>query len=103
AGADALELNIFYVPVNRGEKPRSIEQIYFDVLDKVKKTVSIPVAVKIGMYHSNIIGMVDQFKANGAKAVVMFNRFYEPDIDLNVLKMTAAEVFSSPSEMRHTL
>lgn len=103
AGADALELNIFYVPVRRHEESDTIEHIYLDVLEKVKKVVSIPVSVKIGLYHSNIVGMVDKLKANGAKGVVMFNRFYEPDIDLNKLELTSSEVFSSPVEIRHTL
>ncbi len=103
AGADALELNIFYVSVDRREKPGVVEQLYIDVLEKVKKEVSIPVSVKIGLYHSNIIGMVDKLKANGAKGVVMFNRFYEPDIDLDKLELTSSEVFSSPVEIRHTL
>jgi dihydroorotate dehydrogenase (fumarate) len=103
AGADALELNIFYVPVDRHEKPGVIEQLYVDVLEKVKKEISIPVSVKIGLYHSNIIGMVDKLKANGAKGVVMFNRFYEPDINLEKLELTSSEVFSSPVEIRHTL
>lgn len=103
AGADALELNIFYVPVDRHEKPGVVEQLYIDVLEKVKKEVSIPVSVKIGLYHSNIIGMVDKLKANGAKGVVMFNRFYEPDINLDKLELTSSEIFSSPVEIRHTL
>lgn len=103
AGADALELNIFYVPVDRHEKPGVVEQLYLDVLEKVKKEVSIPVSVKIGLYHSNIIGMVDKLKAGGAKGVVMFNRFYEPDIDLDKLELTSSEIFSSPVEIRHTL
>ena len=103
AGADALELNIFYVPVNRREESLSIEHIYQEVLDKVKKVVSVPVSVKIGLYHSNIVAMVDKLKASGAKGVVMFNRFYEPDIDLDKLELTAAEIFSTPAEMRHTL
>lgn len=103
AGADALELNIFYVPVDRREAPDAIEQLYSDVLQKVRKEVSIPVSVKFGLFHSNIIGMVDKLKANGAKGVVMFNRFYEPDIDLEKLELTSSEVFSSPTDIRHTL
>ena len=71
AGADALELNIFYIPTDRHEKPGVVEQLYIDVLRKVKMQVSIPVAVKFGIYHSNIIGMADKLKANGASAVVM--------------------------------
>jgi dihydroorotate dehydrogenase (fumarate) len=103
AGADALELNIFYVPVNRREDSLSIEHLYLEVLEKVRKVVTIPVSVKIGLYLSNIVAMVDKLKAAGAKGVVMFNRFYEPDINLDTLELTAAEIFSSPVEIRHTL
>ncbi|SHF22066.1 dihydroorotate dehydrogenase (fumarate) [Mariniphaga anaerophila] len=103
AGADALELNIFYLPVDKHEEAGAVEQLYLNVLEKVRKEVSIPVSVKIGLYHSNIVGMVDKLKAGGAKGVVMFNRFYEPDIDLEKLELTSSEVFSSPEEIRHTL
>jgi dihydroorotate dehydrogenase (fumarate) len=103
AGADALELNIFYVPVDRREDSDAIEKLYYNVLGKVRKQVTIPVSVKIGLYHSNIISMVDKLKAFGAKGVVMFNRFYEPDIDLDKLVLTSSKVFSSPDEIRHTL
>lgn len=103
AGADAIELNIFYVPTDRNEKPGMVEQLYVDVLEKVKKEVSIPVSVKFGIYHSNIIGMADKLKANGAKGIVMFNRFYEPDINLETLELSSSEVFSSPNDIRRTL
>jgi len=103
AGADAIELNIFYVPTDRNEKPGLVEQMYIDVLKKVKSEVSIPVAVKFGLNHSNIIGMADKLQANGASGIVMFNRFYEPDIDLDKLELTASEVFSSPSDIRRSL
>ena len=103
AGADALELNIFYVPTDRNEKPGVVEQLYLDVLKKVRNEVSIPVAVKFGLNHSNIIGMADKMQSNGAAGVVMFNRFYEPDIDLEKLELTSSEVFSSPSDIRRSL
>jgi dihydroorotate dehydrogenase (fumarate) len=103
AGADALELNIFYVPTSRHEKPGVVEQLYIDVLKKVKMQVSIPVAVKFGIYHSNILGMAEKLKANGAKGIVMFNRFYEPDINVETLELTSSEVFSSPSDIRRSL
>ncbi len=103
AGADALELNIFYVPIDRTERPGMAEQLYLDVLKKVKMQVSIPVAVKFGVHHSNIIGMADKLMAHGANSIVMFNRFYEPDIDLDKLELTASEVFSSPHDIRRTL
>lgn len=103
AGADAIELNIFYVPTDRNEKPGEVEQLYVDVLKKVKSEVSIPVSVKFGLYHSNIVGMADKLLANGASGIVMFNRFYEPDIDLEKLELTSSEVFSSPADVRKTL
>ncbi|MEN8116293.1 MAG: dihydroorotate dehydrogenase-like protein [Bacteroidota bacterium] len=103
AGADALELNIFHVPTDRNEKPGMVEQLYIDVLKKVKSEVSIPVSVKIGLNHSNLIGMADKLKANGAAGVIMFNRFYEPDIDLETLELTSSEVFSVPSDLRRSL
>ena len=103
AGADALELNIFYVPVDRYERPGIVEQLYFDVLKKVRLEVSIPVSVKFGVHHSNIIGMAEKMKGNGASGIVMFNRFYEPDINLETLEITSSEVFSSPSDIRRTL
>lgn len=103
AGADALELNIFYVPTDRNERPGLVEQLYLDVLGKVKKEVSIPVSVKVGVHHSNIIGMADKLKANGAAGIVMFNRFYEPDINLNTLELISSEVFSTPADIRRTL
>lgn len=103
AGADAIELNIFYVPTDRNEKPAILEQLYVDVLQKVKHKVSIPVSVKFGLNHSNIICMADKLKANGAAGIVMFNRFYEPDINLETLELTSSEVFSSPSDLRRSL
>lgn len=103
AGADGLELNIFYVPVKRNESPDEIEQLYMNVLEKVKKNISIPVSVKFGLHHSNIIGMANKMKAAGASGIVMFNRFYEPDIDLDKMELTSSEVFSSPNDIRHTL
>jgi dihydroorotate dehydrogenase (fumarate) len=103
AGADAIELNIFYIPSSRHEKPGVVEQLYIDVLKKVKSQVSIPVSVKFGVYHSNILGMAEKLKASGASGIVMFNRFYEPDINIETLELTACEIFSSPSDIRKSL
>ena len=103
AGADALELNLFIVPTDRKQSGAEIEQLYVDVLAKVKREVSIPVGVKIGSYFSNLINMIEKLMANGAASVTMFNRFYEPDINLDKLELSASEVFSSPAEMSRTL
>ncbi len=103
AGADAIELNVFYLPANRNTQPGEIEQMYLTILEKIKEEVKIPVAIKIGMYFTNIVAMTDKLKASGANAVVLFNRFYEPDINLKTLEIVASEVFSSPADLRRSL
>lgn len=102
AGADALELNIFILPVDDRE-PARIEKKYFEVLDQVKAKTRLPLIVKISPYFTNLIYMVHQFYAHGAKAVVLFNRLYEPDIDLATDHVTSHDVFSNPAELRQTL
>jgi dihydroorotate dehydrogenase (fumarate) len=89
AGADALELNIFILPVD-GENPVRIEERYFDILAKVRQATSIPLIAKISPYFSNLIYMVNQFHAIGLQGVVLFNRLYEPDIDLKEMKVTSS-------------
>lgn len=103
AGADALELNIFYVPTDRNESSADIEQLYIDILKKVKSVVSIPVSVKIGFYFTNVLSLAQRLMANGAAGVTLFNRFYEPDINIDTLEITASEVFSSPADIRRSL
>jgi dihydroorotate dehydrogenase (fumarate) len=103
AGADALELNAFYLPTSRHDDPLKLEQMYIDHLQKIVREVSIPVSVKIGYYHSNIIAQTDKLKSAGASGIVMFNRFYEPDINLEKLEFTSAEIFSNPAEFQRTL
>jgi dihydroorotate dehydrogenase (fumarate) len=102
AGADGLELNVFILPVD-GEQPERIEKSYFDILQKVRQTISIPLVAKISPYFSNLIYMIHQFHAIGLQGVVLFNRLYEPDIDIQDMKITAAEVFSSPTDLRQSL
>lgn len=103
AGADALELNIFFVPTKRNESSGQTEKLYTDILRAVKKEIRIPVSVKIGFYFTNLIAMAENLAANGAGAITMFNRFYEPDIDIEKLELTASEVFSAPSDISRTL
>ena len=91
------------MPNDRNERPGMVEQLYLDILNKVKNQVTIPVAVKFGLHHSNIIGMADKLKSNGADGIVMFNRFYEPDIDLEKLELSSSEVFSSQNDLRRSL
>lgn len=103
AGADAIELNVFYLPVDRQQSSAEVEKIYTDILRSVVASTKVPVAVKLGSHFTNIIGMAEKLKANGAKGLVLFNRFYEPDINLDKLEMGASDVFSSPVELRHAL
>jgi len=103
AGADALELNIYPIPTDKNKDSKYYESVYFDIVKNIKSIVSIPVAVKIGRTFANIINVADQLDAFGANAVVLFNRFYEPDIDIENIKLTSASIFSSPGEIRTNL
>jgi len=103
AGADALELNIYLMPVDRSKEGRDIEKEYLEIVKKVVKKTNLPVSVKLSNQFTNIIRIVDEIKGNGAKGVVLFNRLYEPDIDIEKLEMTTSNVFSSESDIRFTL
>ena len=103
AGADALELNIHIVVSDRKMKSSDVEQKYLNIIKKVKKKINIPIAAKIGYHFTNIGHMVDRLYAYGAEGVVLFNRFYEPDIDIDEMKFTGAEIFSNPSDIRNSL
>jgi dihydroorotate dehydrogenase (fumarate) len=103
AGADALEINVFFLPVDRKKSAAESEKIYLDLIEKLKKTIRIPLSVKIGFRFSNILNLIDQFYLRGVAGVVMFNRFYEPDIDLKKIDIIAAPVFSSDIEQRYVL
>ncbi len=103
AGADAIELNIFIVPNDKNTSAETYEKQYLSILKAVKKEVAIPVAIKLGMYFTNLLSVADQLNANNVDGLVLFNRFYEPDIDIHNLKITSCEVLSSPNDMRKSL
>jgi len=103
AGADAIELNIHIVVSDRNISSADIEKKYLDIVRKVKQKTKIPIAAKIGYHFSNIGNIVDNIYAQGANGVVLFNRFYEPDIDIDSMKFISSEVFSNPSDIRHSL
>lgn len=100
AGADAIELNIYNVPTNFNQSGIEIEQSYLDILKAVKADVNIPIALKISPFFSNMANMAKQFADNGADALVLFNRFYQPDIDLEQLEVTPNILLSTPQAMR---
>lgn len=100
AGADALELNIYYVSTDLDASGTSVEERYLDVVRAVKSQVSIPVAVKVGPYFSSFAHMASRFAKAGADGLVLFNRFYQPDFDLEQLRVTPNLVLSSRHELR---
>jgi dihydroorotate dehydrogenase (fumarate) len=103
AGADAIELNVFIVPNDRNMSSTEYENLYFKIFNAVKKEVNIPISMKIGMYFTNLLSFANRLNADGADALVLFNRFYEPDIDIEKMKITSAEVLSSASDIRRSL
>jgi len=103
AGADAIELNVFFLPMNKEKPSQEYEKVYFDLLEGIRKKMSIPVIIKLGYHFSNLTYLVNQLYFRKADGVVLFNRFYEPDININDLKATSSEVFSSPADIRNSL
>jgi dihydroorotate dehydrogenase (fumarate) len=100
AGADALELNIYYVPTDMNLTGAQVEQTYLDILRSVKSVVNIPVAIKLSPFFSNMANMAKQLTEAGADALVLFNRFYQPDIDLEALEVKPNVLLSTPQAMR---
>ena len=100
AGADALELNIYYVPTDLDIPGGEIEQNYLDILKAVKSEINIPVAIKLSPYFSNIANMTKRLGEAGADGLVLFNRFYQPDIDLNNLEVYPNVLLSTPQSLR---
>ncbi|MBI5009774.1 MAG: diguanylate cyclase, partial [Bacteroidia bacterium] len=103
SGADALEINVFLMPTDRKKSAAESEKVYFDLIENLNKIVKIPIAFKIGPRFSNILYMLDQFYMRGIKGAVMFNRFYEPDIDVDKLEFIPASIFSTAEERRYVL
>jgi len=100
AGADALELNIYFVATEMERNPQDVEQTYIDILQAVKRVTRIPVAVKLSPYFSNLAHMARRLDQAGADGLVLFNRFYQPDIDLETLEVQPNVLLSTPQAMR---
>jgi dihydroorotate dehydrogenase (fumarate) len=100
AGADALELNIYSIPTDLDLSGAEVEAQYLEILRQVKAQVSIPVAVKLSPYFSNTANMAKQLCAAGADALVLFNRFYQPDIDIEALEVRPQLLLSTPQALR---
>ncbi len=100
AGAHALELNVYYIPTRADLPSREVEGVYANVLGAVKASVSIPVAMKLSPFFSNLANLAACLDKNGADALVLFNRFYQPDIDPTALEVTLDVDLSTSAESR---
>lgn len=99
AGADAIELNVYFVPADPRSSADDVEKLYIDLVTEVRRTVSIPVAVKVGPYFSSFANMALRLEAAGANAIVIFNRFYQPDFDLDALEVKPSLTLSRSDEL----
>ncbi len=100
AGADGLELNVYYIPTDPRHSAADIENIYIEDLKLIKSSVSIPVAMKLSPFFSSMANMAQRLDEAGADALVMFNRFYQPDLDLEALEVVPEVYLSQPNEGR---
>lgn len=100
AGADALELNIYYIPTDAELTGAQVEKTYIDIVKAVKGCVTIPVAVKLSPFFSSMANMAKQIDDAGADGLVLFNRFYQPDIDLEKLEIEHSLLLSTPQARR---
>ncbi len=100
AGADALELNTYYLATDSDVSSADVERLVVDVLSAVRETISIPVAVKLSPYYSSLPHLVQGLADGGAQGLVLFNRFYQPDLDLEALDVVPALTLSTSDELR---
>ena len=99
AGADALELNIYYIPTSTAQTCEEVEKLYCDLVGIVKSSLKIPVAVKIGAYFSSLAHVAKRLDEAGADALVLFNRFYQPDFDIDNLDVVPNLMLSTSHEL----
>ncbi len=100
AGADALELNIYYIPTSPKLSGVEVENLYLDILKAVKAAVKIPVAMKLSPFFSSLSHFTRRLDENNVDGLVLFNRFYQPDIDLDELEVIPNVILSTPQAMR---
>jgi dihydroorotate dehydrogenase (fumarate) len=103
AGADAIELNAFILPSDMTRNGAENEKVYFDIVEEVRKVVTIPVSMKISWYFSNLAGFIQKLSKTGLGSIVMFNRFYSPDIDLDRLIIKPASIYSGEDDLYKSL
>jgi dihydroorotate dehydrogenase (fumarate) len=100
AGADAIECNVYYIPTDPRLTSQEVENVYMDVLRAIKAAVKTPVAMKLSPYFSSTANMLHRLAGTGADALVLFNRFYQPDLDVERLEAAATLYLSTSQELR---
>jgi len=103
AGADALELNMFFLPSDFERTSEEKEKAYFQIIEQVQKAVSLPIALKISYYFSNLGPMIQKLSNTGIAGLVLFNRFFSPDFDIDKFEVKSSNVFSAPSDLSISL
>lgn len=103
AGADAIELNMFFLPSDFSRSSQEQESMYFKVIERLLDTVSIPIALKISYYFTSLGQMIQRLSKTGVSGLVLFNRFFSPDIDIDKLTIKPSFVLSSPDELAISL
>ncbi len=103
AGAEALELNIFFQPTDILEEAREIERRYTEIVGMVVSAVDVPVSVKLPMRLTNVYNLANRLLGYGAEGAVLYNRFFEPDVDIEKMAFTEGSPYSEPSELRNLL
>ncbi len=103
AGADALELNIFLLPSDPKMEGKDNEKVYFDIIKKVTSEISIPISIKISHYFDNLANTLQRFSKTNIKGMVLFNRFYNTDIDIEKEELIGGNFYSTPDDMSNTL
>jgi dihydroorotate dehydrogenase (fumarate) len=99
AGADALELNIFILPGDPSYTAEQLEKAHLDIIQSVRNKLRIPISVKMSYYFTNLAGVINQLSRCNISGLVLFNRFYTPDIDINRIQMTGGHVLSNPADL----
>jgi len=103
SGADAIELNMFFLPSDFRRSSAEQERMYFEIIDRLTQTVSIPIALKISHYFSSLGQVIQRLSRTGVSGLVLFNRFFSPDIDIDNFSIKSSFVFSSPGELALSL
>ena len=103
AGADALELNMFILPSNLSQTSQDNESMYFDIVSRIAAKVKIPISLKISPYFSNLGGVIRDLSFSEIKGLVLFNRFYSPDVDIEKQEIVSSDVLSHDSDYKLSL